>query len=55
MAQCTVGHITNKSFDSGAGVALSMSRPEFEDFVIKQIEAYTGKPADLQDLRNACR
>ena len=41
--------------NTGAGAALSMSRAEFEDLVITQIEAYTEKAADLQDLRNACR
>ena len=32
-----------------------MGRQEFEDLVVRQLEAYTEKPADIHDLRNACR
>ena len=32
-----------------------MGRREFEDLVVRQLEAYTEKPADIHDLRNACR
>ncbi|DBA96183.1 TPA: hypothetical protein ACH3X1_015661 [Trebouxia sp. C0004] len=38
----------------GTGPSIALCRQEFEDLVIAQLEAYTEKPADSQDLRNAC-
>lgn len=38
----------------GTGPAIALCRQEFEDLLIAQLEAYTEKPADCQDLRNAC-
>ncbi len=40
---------------AGTGPAIALCRQEFEDLVIAQLEAYTEKPAERQDLRNACR
>ena len=41
----------------GAGTdgAIALCRQEFEQLVVQQLEAYTEKPAEVQDLRNACR
>ncbi|DBB15856.1 TPA: hypothetical protein ACH3X3_004049 [Trebouxia sp. C0006] len=36
------------------GPAIALCRQEFEDLVISQLEAYTEKPAERQDFRNAC-
>ncbi|DBA68819.1 TPA: hypothetical protein ACH3X2_013307 [Trebouxia sp. C0005] len=38
----------------GTGPAVALCRQEFKDLVIAQLEAYTEKPAERQDLRNAC-
>lgn len=40
---------------AGTETAIALCRQEFEDLVIRQVEAYTEKPADVHDLRNACR
>lgn len=39
---------------AGTETAIALCRQEFEDLVIRQVEAYTEKPADVHDLRNAC-
>lgn len=38
----------------GTEPAVALCRQEFEDLVVRQLEAYTEKPAEVQDLRNAC-
>ena len=40
---------------AGSETAIALCRREFEELIICQLEAYTEKPADMQDLRNACR
>lgn len=40
---------------AGTEPAVALCRQEFEDLVVRQLEAYTEKPAEVQDLRNACR
>ena len=40
---------------AGTGPAVALCRQEFEDLVMAQLEAYTEKPAETQDFRNACR
>ena len=40
---------------AGTETAIALDRQEFKDLVVRQLEAYTEKPADINDLRNACR